>query len=107
MWPSDSNSATGFGSVLDSLGGAAPDFESDGRIRCKLGCDHPSQHCWQCGRQPSQAPNTTAPYIAGEIVFQMEPDPSPAEFHQLSRISSLERVPDGDRVLLVVVGEAD
>ncbi|PLW35159.1 hypothetical protein PCASD_11246 [Puccinia coronata f. sp. avenae] len=46
LWPG--RLATGFESVLDSLGGTAPELESDGRIRCKLGCDHPSQHCWQC-----------------------------------------------------------
>ncbi|PLW27366.1 hypothetical protein PCASD_20938 [Puccinia coronata f. sp. avenae] len=40
--------ATEFESVNDSLGGPAPEFESDGCIRCKLGCDHPSQLFWQC-----------------------------------------------------------
>ncbi|PLW27376.1 hypothetical protein PCANC_25233 [Puccinia coronata f. sp. avenae] len=28
--------------------GPAPEFESDGRIQYKLGCDHPSQLFWQC-----------------------------------------------------------
>ncbi|PLW16109.1 hypothetical protein PCANC_05093 [Puccinia coronata f. sp. avenae] len=40
--------ATEFESVNDSLGGPAPEFELDGRIRYKLGCDHPSQLFWQC-----------------------------------------------------------
>ncbi|PLW22752.1 hypothetical protein PCASD_11107 [Puccinia coronata f. sp. avenae] len=39
--------ATEFESVNDSLGGPAPEFESDGRIRYKLGCNHPSQLFWQ------------------------------------------------------------
>ncbi|PLW08047.1 hypothetical protein PCASD_24804 [Puccinia coronata f. sp. avenae] len=45
-WPNAR--ATEFESVNDSLGGPAPEFESDGRIRYKLGCDHPSQLFWQC-----------------------------------------------------------
>ncbi|PLW28345.1 hypothetical protein PCASD_17450 [Puccinia coronata f. sp. avenae] len=45
-WPNAR--ATKFESVNDSLGGPAPEFESDGRIRYKLGCDHPSQLFWQC-----------------------------------------------------------
>jgi hypothetical protein len=34
--------------VLDSLAGVAPDFELDGCIWSKLGCNHPSQHYWKC-----------------------------------------------------------
>ncbi|PLW32441.1 hypothetical protein PCANC_22784 [Puccinia coronata f. sp. avenae] len=45
-WPNAR--ATKFESVNDSLGGPAPEFESDGRVRYKLGCDHPSQLFWQC-----------------------------------------------------------
>ncbi|PLW50867.1 hypothetical protein PCASD_01097 [Puccinia coronata f. sp. avenae] len=45
-WPNAR--ATEFESVNDSLGGPAPEFESDGCIRYKLGCDHPSQLFWQC-----------------------------------------------------------
>ncbi|PLW45379.1 hypothetical protein PCASD_03095 [Puccinia coronata f. sp. avenae] len=44
-WPNAR--ATEFESVNDSLGGPAPEFESDGRIRYKLGCNHPSQLFWQ------------------------------------------------------------
>ncbi|PLW39323.1 hypothetical protein PCANC_15290 [Puccinia coronata f. sp. avenae] len=44
-WPNAR--ATKFESVNDSLGGPAPEFESDGRVRYKLGCDHPSQLFWQ------------------------------------------------------------
>ncbi|PLW36479.1 hypothetical protein PCANC_19245 [Puccinia coronata f. sp. avenae] len=44
-WPNAR--ATKFELVNDSLGGPAPEFESDGRIRYKLGCDHPSQLFWQ------------------------------------------------------------
>ncbi|PLW08048.1 hypothetical protein PCANC_23160 [Puccinia coronata f. sp. avenae] len=39
--------ATEFELVNDSLGGPAPEFELYGRIRYKLGCDHPSQLFWQ------------------------------------------------------------
>ncbi|PLW56347.1 hypothetical protein PCANC_04066 [Puccinia coronata f. sp. avenae] len=45
-WPN--SRATEFELVNDSLGGPAPEFESDGRIRYKLGCNHPSQLFWQC-----------------------------------------------------------
>ncbi|PLW20553.1 hypothetical protein PCANC_13600 [Puccinia coronata f. sp. avenae] len=35
--------------------GPAPKFESDGRIQCKLGCNHPSQHCWKCYFCPEES----------------------------------------------------
>ncbi|PLW50673.1 hypothetical protein PCASD_00774 [Puccinia coronata f. sp. avenae] len=54
-WPNAR--ATKFESVNDSLGGPAPEFESDGRIQYKLGCDHPSQLFWQCYRGDDEAPH--------------------------------------------------
>jgi hypothetical protein len=40
--------ATEFELVNNSLGGPVPEFELDGRIQYKLGCNHPSQLFWQC-----------------------------------------------------------
>ncbi|PLW23913.1 hypothetical protein PCANC_27875 [Puccinia coronata f. sp. avenae] len=45
-WPN--RRATEFESVNNSLSGPAPEFESDDRIRYKLGCNHPSHLFWQC-----------------------------------------------------------
>ncbi|PLW39710.1 hypothetical protein PCANC_15859 [Puccinia coronata f. sp. avenae] len=46
--------ATKFQSAIDLLGGPATEFGSDGRIQCKLRCDRPSQHCWQCSALPQE-----------------------------------------------------
>ncbi|PLW26172.1 hypothetical protein PCANC_28663, partial [Puccinia coronata f. sp. avenae] len=63
-WPNDR--ATEFESVNDSLGGPVPEFESDGRIRYKLGCDHPSQLFWQCWNRQADCPTPEKIYLHGE-----------------------------------------
>jgi hypothetical protein len=44
-WPN--TRSTEFELVNDSLGRPVPDFELDGRIQYKLGCNHPSQLFWK------------------------------------------------------------
>ncbi|PLW37335.1 hypothetical protein PCASD_09648 [Puccinia coronata f. sp. avenae] len=66
--------ATKFESVNDSLGGPAPKFESDGRIRYKLGCDHPSQLFWQCLSKCKRATIWENEDAVGEgILFECSP----------------------------------